>query len=399
MSSGMKRRSRKTRLAIMGSHIIPYRTPLYKLLAAEGTLDFKVFYGDTYGAVPRYSGWGVHDFVWQGEHTPGYSFRMLPNWAPRPHPSTFAGKINPTLGIELAAFRPDAVLVMGYGGTYQLASIAAAKALRAKLLFTCDTSVLGDPIGARLALKHLVVERVYSLVDRFLVTGLYNRQHYLNFGVPEVRMVEFPWAVDNEAFERQRRALEPQRSDLREQFGIRPDQPCVIAVSGLRPEKNLEELIAAAGHVDGLFVLVVGSGPERARLEALARKSLPGRHRFVEFLNQAELGMAYVAADLFAMPSRFEPWGLTCNEAMCFGLPLVVSSRVGAGPNLVLPHTTGVIYESGNVVGFAEALRTVLQDLHQAPNVMRSEVRQRIRQFSPTAQAVALRSALRELDL
>lgn len=393
----MKRRSRKIRLAIMGSHVIPYRTPLYKVLAKQGTLDFTVFYGDTYGAVPRQSWWGVKDFVWQGDHLSGYRSRMLPNWAPRPDPSSFAGKLNPTLGAELGLFHPDAVLVMGYGGVYQLASIATAKALRAKLLFTCDTSVLGDPTGLRLALKHLIVERVYSLVDRFLVTSSYNRQHYLNFRVPPSRLVRYPWAVDNESFERQRVALAPRRDEARAAFGIGAEQPCVVAVSGLRPEKNLDELLRAAARVEDLFVLVVGSGPERERLRQTALAMLPGRHHFVGFLNQDELGKAYSAADLFAMPSRFEPWGLTCNEAMCFGLPIVVSSQVGAGPDLVVPGRTGAIYPIGDLAAFSAALREVVGWVAERREDVKSSVLTHIASFSAQEQAAVLHQTLQEL--
>ena len=75
-----------SRLAILGSHPIPYRVPLYRLLANRAEIDLQVLYGDDYGLRPRPSAWGVQDFVWKTDIARGYPHVFLKNWSPRPIP-------------------------------------------------------------------------------------------------------------------------------------------------------------------------------------------------------------------------------------------------------------------------------------------------------------------------
>ena len=55
--------------------------------------------------------------------------------------------------------------------------------------------------------------------------------------------------------------------------------------------------------------------------------------------------MFYTIADVFVLPSTFEPWGLVINEAMNFNLPVVVSDKVGCASDLVKNDFNGYIYD------------------------------------------------------
>ncbi len=81
------------------------------------------------------------------------------------------------------------------------------------------------------------------------------------------------------------------------------------------------------------------------------------------FLNQSELPAAYIAADLLVLPSGWhETWGLVVNEAMNFGLPIVVSDRVGCAADLVRPGWNGFVVESGNVGPWPGPPQTLVED-------------------------------------
>jgi glycosyltransferase involved in cell wall biosynthesis len=64
--------------------------------------------------------------------------------------------------------------------------------------------------------------------------------------------------------------------------------------------------------------------------------------------------------DAFVLPSRSETWGLVLNEAMLFDLPVLASSMVGAGVDLVHDGTNGYLFEVGNVRQLTDALRTLV---------------------------------------
>jgi glycosyltransferase involved in cell wall biosynthesis len=71
---------------------------------------------------------------------------------------------------------------------------------------------------------------------------------------------------------------------------------------------------------------------------------------------EAELAQMYVDADVFALLSRHEPWGVAVNEAAASGLPLLLSDRVGAAADLLPDGGNGFIVQAGDVRAAAAAL-------------------------------------------
>ena len=64
-----------------------------------------------------------------------------------------------------------------------------------------------------------------------------------------------------------------------------------------------------------------------------------------------------MAADVFALLSRHEPWGVVVNEAAACGLPLVLSDRVGAAPDLLRDGENGFLVPVDDAPAAAGALR------------------------------------------
>ncbi|MGG7380195.1 glycosyltransferase, partial [Escherichia coli] len=79
-------------------------------------------------------------------------------------------------------------------------------------------------------------------------------------------------------------------------------------------------------------ILLVGSGALEDDCRREAEKTGVRLIR-AGFLDQVALARAYAAADCLVVPSTSETWGLVVNEALATGLPCVVSSGVGAGPD------------------------------------------------------------------
>lgn len=387
-------RMKPARLAILASHPIPYQAPLFRRLAKERALDLRVIYGDDYGARPRASAWGVADFTWKGGITEGYPHVFLPNLAPRPDPSTFTGKLNPGLFAELRRFRPDAALVFGYASVYHLQSILWGGLLGCRMIYFSDASRLPGR-DARGRLKHLFLSRaLYPRFDAFLAIGEKSRRQYLENGVPEEKLFRFPYAVDNDHFRALAAASKPRRAELRRRFGVPEGATCVLYAGRLSPEKNVAELVRGVAGAPGQFLLLVGTGPEQPALERLAADLLPRRHCFAGFLNYDAIGDGYAAADLCALSSRFEAWGLVCNEAMGFGMPIVVSDQVGCAPDLVVPGETGGVYPIGDVAALSRALSDTERLLRRDPARVARAVAAAVAPFSYDAMAAGLIEAV-----
>jgi glycosyltransferase involved in cell wall biosynthesis len=111
--------------------------------------------------------------------------------------------------------------------------------------------------------------------------------------------------------------------------------------------------------------------------------------RFLGFANQSVLPELYRAADVFVLPSDYEPFGLVVNEAMLCQVPVIVSDRVGARFDLVREGETGYIFPCGDVNALAAMLTRALSD---PPLLQRmgTAARQRMSSWSPADYAGAL---------
>jgi len=150
---------------------------------------------------------------------------------------------------------------------------------------------------------------------------------------------------------------------LRAELGIPADAFVAGAVGHLRPEKNLPRLFAAAAAVPGLHLLVLGEGPEGARLAELAgRAPLAGRVHLVGY--HADPRAHYRAMDAFALSSDTEQMPIALLEAMASSLP-VVATDVGDVASILPPEQADRVIPLGERCesDFASALA----DLARSP--------------------------------
>ncbi len=146
---------------------------------------------------------------------------------------------------------------------------------------------------------------------------------------------------------------------LRPQLG--PDDDfCAVLVATLRPEKDVETFIRAlvAAAADGVTGAIVGDGPERTRLEALASE-LGAPVRFLGSRSDAIEVMA--AAQVVCLSSRMEGVPMALLEAMSVGRP-VVATDVGAVGEIVEHERTGLLVSPDDANSFAGALRRLAID-------------------------------------
>jgi glycosyltransferase involved in cell wall biosynthesis len=79
-------------------------------------------------------------------------------------------------------------------------------------------------------------------------------------------------------------------------------------------------------------------------------------------LPEEVLAQKYVDADIFALLSRHEPWGVVVNEAAASGLPLVLSDRVGAASDLLSEGDNGFLVPADDVEAASAAVERLAHD-------------------------------------
>jgi glycosyltransferase involved in cell wall biosynthesis len=135
------------------------------------------------------------------------------------------------------------------------------------------------------------------------------------------------------------------------------DRPLALFIGRLIASKRCDLLLRAAAKA-GWSVAIVGEGPERADLEALAQRLHVPAH-FAGF--QADPWPWHAAADAVVLPSEMEALPVTLIEAAACGRP-AVATQVGGIPEVVRQEETGLLVPRGDEAGLADALE-LLKDL------------------------------------
>ena len=217
--------------------------------------------------------------------------------------------------------------------------------------------------GWKRALKRAVLGTLFGSCDALLYSCSGNKEYLEAFGIPESRMFPIPCAVDNDFFRSEHERLVPQRQAIRYSLGIDSNDFVVLFCARFTLRKRPMDLIRALVAIDdkGIVALFVGDGPERAQLEEAARQS-GIRAVFSGFKNQSEVGQYYCIADVACVISEHDPSPKAMNEAMNFGLPVVVTDVVGTAQDLVRDHDNGFIIQVGELDQFANRLRRLRRD-------------------------------------
>ena len=148
---------------------------------------------------------------------------------------------------------------------------------------------------------------------------------------------------------------------LRERLGLPEGAPVVLCVGQLARHKNVAALIRALGELPGARLVVPGRATEhRDELEALASE-LGVRDRLVlpGFVDDHDLEGLYALADVFALPSFLEGFGLPLLEAMRRGVP-VACSNVSALPEVA--GDAAALFDPRDVGSVTSALQRLLGD-------------------------------------
>jgi glycosyltransferase involved in cell wall biosynthesis len=139
----------------------------------------------------------------------------------------------------------------------------------------------------------------------------------------------------------------------------------------------------AKANFERAYLVFAGDGPMRASLEAAAKSlGIAERTLFLGFVNQTGLPSVYRSADLFVLPSEYDPCPAVVCEAMLCGCPVVLSDEIRGRFDIVEDGETGFIFPCGNVDVLARILADMLSERAKLAELSRNAVT-RMETWSP----------------
>ncbi|MEK7608640.1 MAG: glycosyltransferase family 4 protein [Patescibacteria group bacterium] len=354
----MERKSEVNHIAILTSHPIQYQAPFFEALAKDERISPVVYFVQNIGVDrPMFDSEFGREVRWDLPLLRGYSHVFLRGWW--------------SFVTELYRNRPQSLLVLGWNSFYTWIGFAAAKLLGISFWVRGENPLSQEPkkLSALRRAKRGLLRLLFRNTDRFLYIGNENKKFYEHMGASKDRLFFVPYAVDNERLFRAAEAYKNKKSDLRVKYGIPNDAIVILFAGKLISKKRPEDLLRAYAGVaertsGGTITALVyaGDGALADDLQNIVKEEKIPNVFFLGFRNQTELPECYAMADIFVLPSGIgETWGLVVNEAMCFGLPVIISDIVGSGTDLVHEGENGHIVPCGNAAALERAITELVE--------------------------------------
>jgi glycosyltransferase involved in cell wall biosynthesis len=297
------------RVTVVSPEPTPYRAPLFDRIARH--VELTVVYAAQTVAGREWSVPLQHRAVFlRGLRVPGVRSLLRHDYP-----------VTPGVLRALRESRPDVVVISGWSTFASQAAVVWCRARRVPYVLHVESHDLDPRPAWRRRVKDTVATPVIRGAASVLAVGSAARDSALARGTRDVRV--FANTIDVDRWIARADRLEPAPHD-----GV-----LVLSVGRDVPEKGFD-VLREAGARAGTDVTIVTGG-----------------------LTEDELAQRYVDADVFALLSRHEPWGVVVNEAAASGLPLVLSDYVGAAHDLLRDGENGFVVPAEDVDAAAAALR------------------------------------------
>ncbi len=363
-----EREKKSFKMAIIAPVPFHYHAPLYREINNSLDVDLMVYFCSKETISGKdvektYKTIGMLEC--EDELLRGYKYKFIKNYSPKPsYLRSIFGLANFGIWHEIKVKDYDIVVLQAWNNlTWWIAFFACLK-FKTPVFFMTDSNIASEltkGIFTKIIKKIFIGNFLLKKATGFLVSGTANENFYKYYNVRKEKMIRVPFSWGYDKFLNIFKQSKFHKTKIREGLGILKNDFILLYVGRLSKEKSLGVLLKAFKklNIKNKKLFIVGDGPERAGMEEFIRKNEINGVSFLGFQPHKIISDFYIASDVFVLPSKHETWGIVVNEAMCFGLPIIVSDRVGSGFDLVKNNYNGFVFTSGKVDGLIECVEKI----------------------------------------
>jgi glycosyltransferase involved in cell wall biosynthesis len=271
------------------------------------------------------------------------------------------------IAAEIAGHRPSLVIICGYTPLLytKLALLLKIRGIRIGLR-SDNTLRHSNFKGSKGLMKRLGLPFLLDLYDTWHPVGTLAKQYLQKMAIKERPVYLFPYNVDNDWFERESSKYIRQADAIRSSMGFSSNDFVVLGILKWNDREDPLTLIDAFALLRerqaNARLIFVGDGPLRDKIHTKAEKlgasvCMPG------YVPYSQLPKYYTISNIFVHPAPGEPWGVSVNEAMACGLPVIAAEGVGAGADLIVEGATGFIFPNCDSRGLCDKLLRLATDV------------------------------------
>ena len=385
----------KIRLAVVITHAIQYQVPLFRELSKDPMIDLTVFYFCKWGAYEYYDPQMGKRLKWDIPLLDGYNYKFLRNLSPLNSPNKFFGLVNPGIIKELVCGKYDVVVIHGYAIFSYLLAYIGAWISRTPVIFRGETVLRENRPFLKNLFKNILLKILFKNTSAFLSIIEKSTEFYKYYRVPDNKIFYTPYSVDNDFFIKESEKWRKSKTKIKKELGYQAEVPIVLFVGKLVERKRPFDLLYAYEELkDKAGLIFVGDGILKNDLQEYCKRKNLSRVNFAGFINQSELPKYYAISDIFVLPSSSnEVSPLVINEAMCCGLPVVVSDAIPSARDYVDEYSNGFIYECGDSTNLTNRIMELIMDKNLC-NKMGNNSRKKVIKWNVTNSVKYIKEAV-----
>ena len=271
----------------------------------------------------------------------------------------------------------DIIIVSGYASLTTQLCIILLKFMHIPFYMEIDGGYSKSGKGILEYWKKILI----SSATKWFSPSQFSDQYLKFYGAKESRIIRYPFSSLESSDILEKTVSAEEKKIIREQLGI-VEEKVVLTIGQFIPRKANEVLIEAAKYYENenIGTYIVGGTPTEEYIQLVKKLSLKNIH-FVDFKRKDDLKLYYKSADVFAMPTREDIWGLVINEALANGLPVVATEKCIAAVELIKEEKNGFLVAVDSPREMGEKIRKLLSDTYECKK-MGKEGLDRIKQYT-----------------
>ena len=291
---------------------------------------------------------------------------------------------------SLAAYRPEAIICGGYDSLAAWVCFLWCKIFQRRFVLWLESTARDARKPGRV--KNWLKKLMVSHADGIAAAGRATVAYVKGLGATDGQIFLAPLSADNQFFARQ--AAEIHREQAKHEKGY--PGLLILYAGRLVREKGVFILLEAFAHIltelPDAGLLIAGHGPEQEKMKDFCRRAKLRHVYFLGARQYHEMPSVYALADVLALPTFSDPWGMVVNEAFACGVPAVVSSVAGSCDDLIIDGKTGFAVRAGDPIELADRILQILRDPTLRARLS-ANCRFLIQKYSPQACAQGLLEA------